>query len=126
DRGHQSLPVGDPDHPGRGHLGRLVLSGLGALRTRPPRRPNPREESMRTLQRSSGRGSDSHGRSCVLALTLMALLAASFSASTAKAAAPTLSILSPSHRTTAPAGDPPTVRFAEADSTMHQRRCAGP
>ena len=80
---------------------------------------------MRTLQRSSGRGSDSHGRSCVLALTLMALLAASFSASRAKAAAPTLSILSPTDGTIVPGGNPVMVRFAISDFTMVQPGRAG-
>ena len=80
---------------------------------------------MRTLQRSSGRGSDSHRRSCVLALTLMALLAASFSASRAKAAAPTLSILSPTDGTIVPGGNPVMVRFAISDFTMVQPGRAG-
>ena len=80
---------------------------------------------MRTLQHASGRGSDSHRRSCVLALTLMALLAASFSASTAKAVAPALSILSPTDGTIVPGGNPVMVRFAISDFTMVQPGRAG-
>src|SRR5256884_5921894 len=125
DRGHQSLPVGDPDHPGRGHLGRLVLSGLGALRTRPPRRPSPREERMRTLQHASERGSDSRRRSYVLVLSVIGVLAASFSASTAKAVAPALSILSPTDGTIVPGGNPVMVRFAISNFTMVQPGRAG-
>ncbi len=81
---------------------------------------------MRTLRRSSGRGSDSRGRSCVLALSLIGVLAASFSASTAKAAAPTLTILSPSDGALVPGGDPVVVRFAVSDFTMVQPGRAGP
>ncbi len=80
---------------------------------------------MRTMQRSSGRGSDSRRRSCVLALSLIGVLAASFSASTAKAAAPTLTILSPSDGALVPGGDPVVVRFAVSDFTMVQPGRAG-
>src|SRR5207249_6641366 len=125
DRGHQSLLVGDPDHPGRGDVGRAVLSGLGALDPRPPRRPNPLEERMRTLRRPSGRGSDSRGRSYVLALSLIGVLATSFSASTAKAAAPALTILSPGDGALVSGGDPVVVRFAVSDFTMVQPGRAG-
>src|SRR5207253_9737496 len=125
DRGHQSLPVGDPNHPGCSNLDRVVLSGLGALDPRPPLRTNPWEERMRTLQHSSERGSDSRSRSCVLVLSLIGVLAASFSASTAKAAAPTLTILSPSDGALVPGGDPAAVRFAVSDFTMVQPGRAG-
>ena len=81
---------------------------------------------MRTLRRPSGRGSDSRGRSYVLALSLIGVLATSFSASTAKAAAPTLTILSPSDGALVPGGDPVVVRFAVSDFTMVQPGRAGP
>ncbi len=80
---------------------------------------------MRTLQHSSERGSDSRRRSCVLVLSLIGVLAASFSASTAKAAAPTLTILSPSDGALVPGGDPVVVRFAVSDFTMVQPGRAG-
>src|SRR5439155_154526 len=62
----------------------------------------------------------------VLALSLIGVLAASFSASTAKAAAPTLTILSPSDGALVPGGDPVVVRFAVSDFTMVQPGRAGP
>src|SRR5207249_8686137 len=67
----------------------------------------------------------SRGPFCVLALSLIGVPATSFSASTAKAAAPTLTILSPSDGALVPGGDPVVVRFAVSDFTMVQPGKAG-
>ena len=80
---------------------------------------------MRTLQHASERGSDSRRRSYALVLSVIGVLAASFSASTAKAVAPALSILSPTDGTIVPGGNPVMVRFAISDFTMVQPGRAG-
>ncbi|TLZ92147.1 MAG: hypothetical protein E6J95_09995 [Methanobacteriota archaeon] len=58
-------------------------------------------------------------------LSVIGVLAASFSASTAKAVAPALSILSPTDGTIVPGGNPVMVRFAISDFTMVQPGRAG-
>jgi len=58
-------------------------------------------------------------------LSVIGVLAASFSASTAKAVAPALFILSPSDGTIVPGGNPVMVRFAISDFTMVQPGRAG-
>src|SRR3989449_771780 len=112
DRGHQPLPLDYADRPRGRDLRRVVLPRLGSQPSRDPLGPIRRKERVKPQPSPAKQHPEVRRFSTILALVaLMSLLGVSLSSSTAVAAAPSLTIVSPADGAVVANGTPVLVDF---------------
>src|SRR3989454_3445034 len=121
DRRHQPLPLDHTDRPRGRDLRRVVLPRLGSQYSRDALRPNPGEERVRPHKSAATSVAEARPRSITLTLfALASLLGVSLSSSPVAAAAPTVTIVSPTDGSVIANGTPVLVLFAVSNFAFVQ------